>query len=340
MVYNDGGLYGYNLMLAYKRLRFGKELYIINERDTTIHTFSNVLKGSYVQPVSQQKARTNTAEKAEKQWYRSLGQRSLTALIGIPVVLACVWLGGWWAFAACALIVILGAYELERMMLHEGYHPLIVISLALSLLFLVAAMLPQQRSLLLAAGLSVALLVTLPLLFFRKQLDGAMVDWSLTLAIAIYLGWPLSLIPLLRGYQIGFSGGLWWLLTLLLGVWGFDTGAFFAGHFFGRHKLAPSISPGKTWEGVAGGLVFSVIAALLFTVRPLGVSWYLAILLGLLIGVAATLGDLAESLIKRQTHVKDSGMIMPGHGGILDRIDSLLFAVIVVYFFAQFVGKL
>lgn len=293
-----------------------------------------------MQPVSQQEAQSTSAKKAEKQWYRSLGQRSLTALIGIPIVLVCAWLGGWWAFAACVLLVFMGAYELHRMMLHEGYHPLISISLLLSLLFLVAAMLPQLRSLLLEAGLALALLITFPLLFFRKQLDGAMVDWSLTLAIAIYLGWPLSLIPLLRGFEIGFSDGLWWLLTLLLSVWGFDTGAFFAGHFFGRHKLAPNISPGKTWEGVVGGLIVSVAASLLLTVRPLGVSWYLAILLGLLIGFAATLGDLAESLIKRQTHVKDSGQFIPGHGGILDRIDSMLFAVIVVYFFAQFIGKL
>jgi len=280
------------------------------------------------------------AEKAEKQWYRSVGQRTLTAVIGIPVVLACVWLGGWWAFAACTLLAFWGAYELHGMMLHEGYHPLIVMSLALSMLFLVAAMLPQQRPLLLEIGLSLVLLVTFPLFFFRKQLDGAIVDWSLTLSMAIYLGWPLSLMPLLRGYQLGLSNGFWWLITLLLGVWGFDTGAFFAGHFFGRHKLAPHISPGKTWEGVFGGMVFSIAAALLFTVRPLGVAWYLALVLGLLIGAAATLGDLAESLIKRQTHVKDSGISIPGHGGILDRIDSLLFAVIVVYFFAQFVGKL
>jgi len=293
-----------------------------------------------VQPVSQQELQSNMAEKAEKQWYRSVGQRTLTAIVGIPVVLACVWLGGWWAFAACALLVILGAYELHRMMLHEGYHPLIAISLALSLLFLIAAMVPQQRPLLLEVGLALALLVTFPLLFSRKRLDGAMVDWSLTLSIAIYLGWPLSLIPLLRGYHLGLSNGFWWLITLLLGVWGFDTGAFFAGHFFGRHKLAPNISPGKTWEGVIGGLIFSVAAALLFTVRTMGVDWYLALVLGVLIGVAATLGDLAESLIKRQTHVKDSGQFIPGHGGILDRIDSMLFAVIVVYFFAQFVSKL
>lgn len=293
-----------------------------------------------MQPASEQEAQTNASEKARRQWNRSLGQRTITALIAIPVVLAIVWLGGWWAFAAATIVVILGAYELHRMMLHEGYHPLILISLALSVLFLVAAMLPQLRLLLLESGLGIALLVTFPLLFFRKKLEGAMVDWSLTLAIAIYLGWPLSLFPLLRGFQVGISPGFWWVLTVLLGVWGFDTGAFFTGHFIGRHKLAPNISPAKTWEGVIGGMILSITAALLFTTLPLGVPWYLAILLGILIGVAATLGDLAESLIKRQTHVKDSGQIMPGHGGILDRIDSMLFAVIVVYIFAQLIGKL
>src|SRR5690242_19077339 len=87
------------------------------------------LKGNGVQPVSQQEAQKVAAEKAERQWYRSLGQRSLTALVSIPIVLVCAWLGGWWAFAACAFLAFLGAYELHRMMLHEGYHPLIAISL-------------------------------------------------------------------------------------------------------------------------------------------------------------------------------------------------------------------
>ncbi|TMC23387.1 MAG: CDP-archaeol synthase [Chloroflexi bacterium] len=91
--------------------------------------------------------------------------------------------------------------------------------------------------------------------------------------------------------------------------------------------------------GVAGGLVLSVIAALILTVGPLGIPWYLAIVLGLLIGVAGVLGDLSESLIKRQMDVKDSGQLIPGHGGLLDRVDSLLFAVIVVFLFAQWAGK-
>jgi phosphatidate cytidylyltransferase len=292
-----------------------------------------------VQQASEEKKPTDAPEKADRQWFRSVGLRLITAFVGMPIVLAVAWVGGWWAFAVAALAAVLAIYELHMMMLHEGYRPLIPVSCALSLLFMVAAMLPQQRLPLLEIGLSVALLASFPFLFFRKSLEGAMLDWSLTLAIAFYVGWPMSLLLALRGYQTGLGTGLWWLFVLFGGVWGFDTGAFFAGHFLGRHKLAPRISPGKTWEGVFGGLIFSVAAAVLFAGLPLGVPWYLAVLLGMLVGVAATLGDLAESLIKRQTHVKDSGQFFPGHGGVLDRIDSLLFAILVIYVFALLVGK-
>jgi phosphatidate cytidylyltransferase len=293
-----------------------------------------------VQPLSEQETQTNVPTKDSRQWNRSVAQRVITAVIAIPVVLAFVWLSGWWGFAVAVLVVILSVYELHNMMVHEGYHPLVWMSFALSILFLLAAVFPQQRLILLEIGLSAALLITLPLLFFRKKLDGAVLDWSLTLAIPVYLGWPLSVFLLLRGFEGGITPGFWLVLTVFLGVRGFDSGAFFTGHFFGRHKLAPAISPATTWEGGAGGLVLSIAAAVLLTSWPLGVPWYLAILLGILIGIAATLGDLAESLIKRQTHVKDSGQFMPGHGGLLDRIDSLLFAVIVVFIFAQLVGKL
>jgi phosphatidate cytidylyltransferase len=281
----------------------------------------------------------------------SIGQRWLTALIAIPIVLVFVWLGGWFSFAAMVLLATLCTRELHSMLLHGGHRPLIWISLGLSLLFLIAAMLPdEQRLLVIEIGLGGVLLISFPWLFTRKKLDGALVDWALTLAISIYIGWSTSFFLLLRGYGMGalqLSGypwiilprGGWWLLTLLLGVWGFDSAAFFTGRYLGRHKLAPNISPGKTWEGVAGGMVLSIVAALLLAVLPLGVPWYLAVVLGILIGVAAVLGDLAESLIKRQNDVKDSGQIMPGHGGLLDRVDSLLFAAIVVYVFSQIIGK-
>jgi phosphatidate cytidylyltransferase len=304
--------------------------------------------GSGLQQASEQHRPSGTPEPQKPP--SSVAQRWITALIAIPIVLTFVWFGGWIAFAAIVLVVILVTLELHNMLLHAGYHPLIWISFGLSMLFLIAAMFPTQRLLILETGLGGALLISFPWLFFRQKLDGAMVDWALTLAISIYVGWPLSFVLLLRGYQMSSiyiaSGifvylprGAWWLLMTLLGVWGFDAAAFFTGRYFGRHKLAPRISPAKTWEGVLGGFVLSIIAALLLTVVPLGVPWYLAIVLGILLGVAAVLGDLAESLIKRQTHVKDSGQFMPGHGGMLDRIDSLLFAVIVVYVFSQLLGK-
>ncbi len=301
-----------------------------------------------MQPASEQNVQAEAVQSGETK-KSSVGQRWLTAGIAIPVVLTFVWFGGWVAFAAVLLVVILGTLELHYMLLNAGYHPLIWISFGLSVLFLIAAMLPQQRLVLLEAGLGGSLLISFPWLFLRKKLDGAIVDWALTLAISIYLGWPMSLFLLLRGYNSSFirvtdgswfffPRGVWWLLLVLLGVWGFDAAAFFAGRYFGRHRLAPRISPAKSWEGVIGGMLLSIAAALILTVRQLGVPWYLAIILGMLLGAAAVFGDLAESLIKRQTRVKDSGQIMPGHGGMLDRIDSLLFAVVVVYVFAQFVG--
>jgi len=282
----------------------------------------------------------STPEKAKRRGLGSLGQRWLTAIIAMPIVLAIALLGGWFAFVGVALVVVLGSYELYNMTHHAGHRPLIAISIGLNLLFLVAAMFPQQRLLLLESGLSAALFISFFWLLFRKRLDGAMVDWALSLAIPIYLGWPMSLALLLRGYQVGWPlpRGAWWVLLILFGVWGFDSAAFFFGRYFGRHKLAPSISPGKTWEGVLGGMLLSIVAALLFTVKPLGVPWYLAIVLGIWLGAAAVIGDLAESLIKRQTHVKDSGQFMRGHGGMLDRVDSLLFGVIAVYAFARLVG--
>jgi phosphatidate cytidylyltransferase len=289
---------------------------------------------------------SNSAGKSSQ----SVGLRWLTAAVAIPIVLLFVWFGGWVAFAGTVLVVVICTLELHRMLVNAGYRPSLWIGLGLSVLFLIAAMFPTHRLLFLEFDLGASVLVSFPWFFLRKKLDGAMVDWALTLAISIYLGWSMSCFLLLRGYAMsamrfvpGFSiylpRSVWWLLVVLLGVWGFDSAAFFSGRYLGRHRLAPHISPGKTWEGVFGGLVLSIVAALLLTVIPLGVPWYLAVVLGVLIGAFAVLGDLAESLIKRQTHVKDSGQFMPGHGGLLDRIDSLLFAIIVVYLFAQLLGK-
>ncbi|QBD78412.1 hypothetical protein EPA93_21390 [Ktedonosporobacter rubrisoli] len=194
---------------------------------------------------------------------QSIVQRWLTAAVAIPIVLAIVWFGGWVAFAGAFLVVALGILELHNMLLHAGYRPFFWISLGLGGLFLLAGMLPQYRLLILEVGLGAAMFGTFICLFFRKQLDGAVIDWALTLTTPLYLGWPMSFLLLLRGFEpveLHFSAspwiviprGAWWVFLALLGVWGFDGAAFFTGLLLGRHKLAPSISPGKTWEGVAG----------------------------------------------------------------------------------------
>ncbi len=276
---------------------------------------------------------------ANRQWLRALLLRVLTAIVGIPIVLALLWFGGWVLFAGLAVIITLAIYELHRMLVGDGKHPLSVLSLALSFVFLLAAQVPASwRYLLVAGGLSLSLLLTFSwLLVVRRTLEGSLIDWALTMALPLYVGWPLSAFLLLRGSQMAPSAGFWWVLLVLVGVWVFDSAAFFTGRYLGRHKMTPLVSPGKTWEGMVGGTLAGIAVTIAIGALALRLPLYHTIILGLLISVFGQMGDLAESLLKRQTHVKDSSHLIPGHGGILDRIDSQLFAVIVVWCYVQWV---
>jgi phosphatidate cytidylyltransferase len=279
--------------------------------------------------------------RATREWLTSLGERFATAFILIPIVVALVWFGGWAAFIGAALTVLLGLWELRVMLHQRGWHPVILLSAALSLDFLVAAMLPALRVALLGVGISALVVGSFIWLMLtrRATLAGTLTDWALTLALPFYLGWPMAFYVVLRGSTPGYlATGFWWTLTALFAVWAFDTFAFFAGRFWGKHLLAPLISPKKTWEGFAGGLVGALIATALFT-HPIAVPWYHALAIGVLVSIAATVGDLAESLLKRDVGVKDSGTIMRGHGGMLDRADSLLFGVLVVLPYAALLGS-
>ncbi len=274
---------------------------------------------------------------ANRQWRRSLLLRILTAAVGIPTILILLWFGGWVVFGAIAIIIGWASFEMHRMLTGAGMRPLSLFSLALSLNFLAAASFPTWRLSLIEGGISILLLVSLTwLLLARKTLDGSLVDWALTMAVPFYIGWPLSFFLRLRGSEAGFSQGFWWTLVVLGGVWAYDSAAFFTGAYLGRHKLATPASPSKTWEGVIGGIIGAVAVTLLIT-RTLNIPFYHAIILGVLISIAGQIGDLAESLIKRQTHVKDSSHLIPGHGGILDRIDSQLFGILVVSLYVSWV---
>ena len=275
-------------------------------------------------------------------WLTNLWQRIQSALVLIPIVVALVFCGGWYAFAGALVALLLDTFELRSMFVtHKGWRPHITLSVALGLDFLVAAMFPAQREILIFFGVGAVIIVSF-VLFLRSHatFEDMLRDWALTLAIPFYLGWPIGLFLLLRGYDFGIgSRGFWWTLATFGMVWANDAAAYAVGHYLGKRKLAPYISPAKTWEGFFGGAVFAIIASFVLTL-PLHIPWYIALALGILVAIAATVGDLAESLIKRGTGVKDSGTIIPGHGGLLDRMDSLLFAVIIVASFATIIDKL
>jgi phosphatidate cytidylyltransferase len=134
------------------------------------------------------------------------------------------------------------------------------------------------------------------------------------------------------------DNGAWWLLLALTGTWLADSGAYFVGRKFGVHKMTPSLSPKKSWEGLAGGVAFAVIlnallALVLSQVLTIALPWWAGAILGLIGALVGVLGDLSISMIKREVGAKDTGHIIPGHGGVLDRLDSLLFTIIVSYYF-------
>lgn len=159
--------------------------------------------------------------------------------------------------------------------------------------------------------------------------------WRQSYFLRVSFG-ALTLIPFFCGmlalrqyrYNIDHFAGAWWLMYIFLLVWGADTGAYMFGRLFGRHKLAPQVSPGKTWQGFAGGLLTSLLVSWLFVLlAPLHIKPSILIICSVTVVFASVIGDLTESMFKREAGIKDSGNLIPGHGGVLDRIDSLTAAV-------------
>lgn len=163
----------------------------------------------------------------------------------------------------------------------------------------------------------------------RDMKDAAM-DIAFKAFGIIYVALPLSYLPLVREVK----GGEWWILFLLVVIWANDTCAYFVGRSAGRHRLASVISPKKSVEGAAGGIIGGMAAAFLLNrFFSLGMSPAAVAAISIVFGIAGIVGDLSESLLKRGAGVKDSGTLIPGHGGVLDRIDSLLFPVPLLYYF-------
>ncbi|OGO21843.1 MAG: hypothetical protein A2144_14410 [Chloroflexi bacterium RBG_16_50_9] len=263
-----------------------------------------------------------------------LRKRFITALWGIPLLIAAVWFDKPlpWFTIFVSVWGLLAALEFQRITAIAKVLPLASFGLVWTLLLILNPHFSFPVPLLLTS----AVVLSLVLLVFSPQRQEVFQSWSWVIGGILYIGWLLGYLVALR-----LEAGRSWGFLALFTTFGSDTAAFFIGRAIGKHRLAPRISPGKTWEGAIGGLLGAIIVSLLFTLPTplqLPLNYGQAIILGILVSILGQVGDLAESLLKRSAGVKESGTLMPGHGGVLDRTDSILFAGVVVYYFFYFIS--
>jgi phosphatidate cytidylyltransferase len=259
--------------------------------------------------------------------------RITTALIGIPLVLLVDYLGGWPLGIALAVVAGAAFFEFWSMASRAGYSGSLLIGVPVSAGVALSSPLVSDPQPLWIAFITGAQVLGGVWFLSRRNFERGLIGWVMTLGGIAYSGVLLAHLGLLR--QAGH--GAWWVAIALLITWSYDTGAYFAGSSVGRRPFMKRVSPSKTLEGVMGGLAASSFVGLV-AVPAVGLLFWQALLLGALGGAVAQIGDLVESMMKRQTGVKDSGTMIPGHGGLLDRIDSLLFVAPLVYYVALLTG--
>lgn len=251
--------------------------------------------------------------------------RLLVAAAALPVVLGLVYLGGWWMFALVAIGAGLALHEFW--LLARPLRPLSPAGYVGGLLALVGAKLGG------VGWMAGSVLTAFPIAFGLKGVSAtrqaATASISATVMGAVWIGGGLSFLLLLRDLP---AHGRLAAFTVLLAVWAGDTLAYFGGRLFGRHRMAPTTSPGKTWEGFVFGTAATVFVAFVCLYKQHFLTTGESLALGAVLAVAAPIGDLFESMLKRDMQVKDTGRLLGGHGGILDRVDALLFAAPAAYF--------
>ena len=253
--------------------------------------------------------------------------RLLVTVVGVPVVLYLVYLGEWWMFGLAAFAALVALHELYVMA--RGLRPLVLAGYAGALTTLLGAQLGGPEWM--VGGFMLTLVLAFLLYGIAETRQTATVTMSTTILGTAWIALGLGFLVLLRDLP---GHGRVAVFAVLIAVFADDTVAYLVGRLVGRHKLAPSLSPGKTWEGFVAGTIAAVAASFftLYDDRQEFLTIWQAVALGFAIALAGAAGDLFESALKRDLQVKDSGQLLGGHGGMLDRIDSLLFAAVAAFF--------
>jgi phosphatidate cytidylyltransferase len=261
----------------------------------------------------------------------SFWSRILVGAVLLPAVLGLVYLGGWWLWALAVVAAFLALHELYRMT--RSLRPVVLAGYAGALLALLGAQLGG------VVWMTGGFLSALMLAFVLKGISDT--RQSLTVAVAatvlgvVWIGLGLAHALLLRAIP---DHGRLAVFTVMLTVFASDAFAYFTGILIGRHKMTPVLSPGKTWEGLVGGTIVAILVPFFALYHQHFLSVGESIALGLVIAIVAPLGDLFESALKRDMNVKDSGRLLAGHGGMLDRVDALLFASVASYYLIRAFG--
>lgn len=264
--------------------------------------------------------------------------RIIVSIIFIPVILAAAYFGSTYFFLFISIVGLISYHEYVQLIKKKNAFPLYMTGFIINLMiyFFFYVKLIDITVLILIITLYVFIIE-----LFRNK-ESAILNSGVTLMSVLYLGFFMgSVIGIREFYTFSdYSNGGYLIISILVSIWLCDTAAFFGGTTFGKHKLFPRVSPNKSWEGAIFGFIFAVGGMILAKYTVLNfLSYTDVIIIGIIVGTIGQLGDLVESLLKRDAGVKDSSNIIPGHGGILDRFDSLLFVAPAVYVYLSIIYR-
>ena len=266
-------------------------------------------------------------------------KRVVVSIAAIPFILIAAYLGGYYFFSFVAIISLISFYEFSLLVKHKGANVNLLLGGIVVFIFLL------NQFIGLVDPFAVILLSSLSLLTFElfRNKGSAIFNLGSTFLGIFYIGiFSAALISLREFYPNDIyvnNLGAYLVISIMASIWVGDSTAYYGGITFGRHKLFPRVSPKKSWEGAIFGFIFSVGTMILAKVLVLNsLSWINVLIIGIIIGTVGQIGDLVESLLKRDSEVKDSSSLIPGHGGFFDRFDSLLFSAPAIWVYLNYFG--